>query len=88
MSPAEPAAPVRPSRFGRFFWRDPNTQFLLLAAAAGLCGGMGAIVFRFVTRYLTRLIVGSDLAGWTRYETALWRQAAQLIFMLQSMCRR
>ena len=60
MTPAEPAAPVRPSRFGRFFWRDPNTQFLLLAAAAGLCGGMGAIAFRFVTRYLTRLFVGSE----------------------------
>ena len=60
MSPAEPTAPVRPSRFGRFFWRDPNTQFLLLAAAAGICGGLGAIAFRFVTRYLTRLFVGAE----------------------------
>jgi len=60
VSSAETAAPARPPRFGRFFWRDPNTQFLLLAAAAGICGGLGAIAFRFVTRYLTRLLLGSE----------------------------
>jgi CIC family chloride channel protein len=60
MSSAESAAPARPPRFGRFFWRDPNTQFLLLAAAAGICGGLGAIAFRFVTRYLTGLFLGSQ----------------------------
>ncbi len=57
---SSPDPPARPSRFGRFFWRDPNTQFLLLAAAAGLLGGAGAIVFRFLTHRLTRLLVGSD----------------------------
>ena len=60
MSRADPAAPVRPSRFGRFFWRDPNTQFLLLAAAAGICGGLGAIAFRFITHFLTRVFLGSE----------------------------
>ncbi|HEX4440070.1 MAG TPA: chloride channel protein [Thermoanaerobaculia bacterium] len=60
MSAPEPVAPARPSRYGRLFWRDPNTQFLLLAAAAGICGGLGAIAFRFVTHYLTRLFVGSE----------------------------
>src|ERR1700674_509140 len=57
---SSPDSPARPSRFGRFFWRDPNTQFLLLAAAAGLLGGGGAIAFRFLTHRLTRLLVGSD----------------------------
>ena len=53
---SSPEAPARPSRFGRFFWRDPNTQFLLLAAAAGLLGRLGAIAFRFLTRSLTQLL--------------------------------
>jgi CIC family chloride channel protein len=57
---SSPDPPARPSRFGRFFWRDPNTQFLLLAAAAGLLGGSGAILFRFLTHRLTRLLVGTD----------------------------
>ena len=57
---SSPDPPARPSRFGRFFWRDPNTQFLLLAAAAGLFGGLGAIVFRFLNHRLTLLLVGSD----------------------------
>ncbi len=52
-------APTRPSRFGRFFWRDPNTQFLILAAVAGLAGGSGAIVFRWLTRTLTALLTGA-----------------------------
>jgi len=54
-----PDAPTRPARFGRFFWRDPNTQFLLLAAAAGLSGGAGAIAFRWLTRRLTALLMGT-----------------------------
>ncbi len=53
MSSPEAATPSRPSRFGRFFWRDPNTQFLLLAAAVGLLGALGAILFRAVTSRLT-----------------------------------
>ena len=57
---SSPDSPARPSRFGRFFWRDPNTQFLILAAVAGLLGGAGAILFRYLTRKLTRLLVGSD----------------------------
>jgi CIC family chloride channel protein len=56
---SSPDPPGRPSRFGRFFWRDPNTQFLILAAVAGLFGGAGAIVFRFLTHRLTQLLVGS-----------------------------
>ena len=38
MSSPEAPAPTRPSVFGRFFWKDPNTQFLLLAAAVGVAG--------------------------------------------------
>ncbi|MEO8430726.1 MAG: chloride channel protein [Acidobacteriota bacterium] len=57
MSSPEPATPSRPSRFGRFFWRDANTQFLLLAAAAGLLGALGAILFRAVTVRLTSLFL-------------------------------
>ncbi len=49
---SSPEAPSRPAILGRFFWRDPNTQFLILAAAAGLLGGLGAIVFRFLTQQL------------------------------------
>jgi len=60
MSAPEPVPPARPSRFGRFFWRDPNTQFLILAAAAGLLGGLGAIAFRFLTHRLTRMLMGAD----------------------------
>ncbi|HEY6146233.1 MAG TPA: chloride channel protein, partial [Thermoanaerobaculia bacterium] len=56
----EPATPTRPSRFGRFFWRDPNTQFLLLAAAVGLLGALGAIAFRFVTTRLTSLLLDAN----------------------------
>ena len=60
MTAPEPATPTRPSRFGRFFWRDPNTQFLLLAAAVGLLGAMGAIAFRFVTTKLTSLLIDAN----------------------------
>jgi len=59
MSSPEAATPSRPSRFGRFFWRDPNTQFLLLAAAVGLLGAMGAITFRAVTGRLTLWLMGA-----------------------------
>ena len=60
MSAPEPVSPARPSRFGRFFWRDPNTRFLILAAAAGILGGLGAIAFRYLTHRLTRLLVGAE----------------------------
>ena len=55
--PVEPLPPSRRSRFGGFFWRDPNTQFLLLAALAGVLGALGAIVFRFLTVRLTQLLL-------------------------------
>ena len=60
MSAPEPIEPVplsRRSRFGGFFWRDPNTQFLLLAALAGLLGALGAVVFRSLTIRLTHLLM-------------------------------
>ncbi len=60
MSAAEPVEPIpspRRSRFGGFFWRDPNTQFLLLAALAGLLGALGAVVFRALTMRLTQLLM-------------------------------
>jgi len=57
MSSPEPPVPSRPSRFGRFFWRDPNTQFLLLAAAVGVAGALGAIVFRTLSLVLTRWLL-------------------------------
>lgn len=65
MSASEPEAPVlstpsRLSRFGRFFWRDPNTQFLLLAAAVGVAGALGAVVFRFLTIRLTGLLMDAQ----------------------------
>ncbi len=60
MSAPEVQPPPRPSRFGRFFWRDPNTQFLILAAAAGLLGGLGAIGFRMLTHWLTRSLYGTE----------------------------
>jgi CIC family chloride channel protein len=59
MSAPDADDPPRPGRFGRFFWRDPNTQFLILAAAAGLLGGLGAIAFRSLTRALTSLFFGT-----------------------------
>src|SRR5262252_8085643 len=54
-----PEAPPR-GRFGRFFLRDPNTQFLLLAAAAGVLGAAGAIVFRWATTRLTHLLTNAE----------------------------
>ena len=47
-------------RFGRFFLRDPNTQFLLLAAAAGVLGAAGAVVFRWATTRLTHLLTSAE----------------------------
>jgi CIC family chloride channel protein len=60
MTSPEPPAPSRPSRFGRFFWRDPNTQFLLLAAAVGVAGALGAIGFRFLSVSLTRWLLDAE----------------------------
>jgi CIC family chloride channel protein len=60
MSSPEAATPSRASRFGRFFWRDPNTQFLLLSAVAGLLGAAGAIVFRWATTRLTHLLTNAE----------------------------
>jgi CIC family chloride channel protein len=60
MSSPEPPAPSRPSRFGRFFWRDPNTQFLLLAAAVGVLGALGAVLFRTLSARLTHLLIGAE----------------------------
>jgi CIC family chloride channel protein len=57
VEPVEPLPPSRRSRFGGFFWRDPNTQFLLLAALAGVLGALGAVVFRFLTIRLTHLLM-------------------------------
>ena len=56
----EPPVPSRPSRFGRFFWRDPNTQFLLLAAAVGVLGALGAVAFRTLAIQLTRLLLDAE----------------------------
>jgi chloride channel protein, CIC family len=60
MSSPEAPAPTRPSRFGRFFWRDPNTQFLLLAAAVGLAGAIGAVGFRALSVRLTHLLFDAE----------------------------
>jgi CIC family chloride channel protein len=60
MSSPEAPAPTRPSRFGRFFWRDPNTQFLLLAAAVGLAGALGAVGFRALSARLTQLLFDAE----------------------------
>ncbi|HKB69344.1 MAG TPA: chloride channel protein [Thermoanaerobaculia bacterium] len=46
-------------RFARFFWRDPNTQFLALAVLVGVLGAAGAIVFRTATIWLTSHLLGS-----------------------------
>lgn len=59
MSSPEAPVPSRSSRFGRFFWRDPNTQFLLLAAVAGVLGALGAVLFRALTSRLTHLLMGT-----------------------------
>jgi len=60
MSSPEPAEPSHPSRFGRFFWRDPNTQFLLLAALAGALGAIGAVLFRWTTARLTHVWMDAE----------------------------
>jgi CIC family chloride channel protein len=68
MSSAEPPVaaipPSRRSRFGSFFWRDPNTQFLALAAVAGVLGALGAVVFRLLTSRLTlTLLDATDIVS-------------------------
>ena len=60
MSSAETPKPSRPSRWGGFFWRDPNTQFLSLAAVVGVLGALGAILFRSLTIRLTHLLTGAE----------------------------
>jgi len=62
MSSAEGAPAPEPSRrsfpwFGRFFARDPNTQFFLLSAVAGALGALGAILFRAATTRLTSVLI-------------------------------
>ncbi len=57
----EPPAAVRAasSRFGsltRLFWHDPNNQFVLLAMMVGALGALGAIAFRAITGWLTRVL--------------------------------
>jgi CIC family chloride channel protein len=59
-SVAPPPEAPRRNRFGRFFLRDPNTQFLLLAAAAGVLGAAGAVVFRWTTTRLTHLLTSAE----------------------------
>ena len=60
MSETDPSATWRGRvlpRFGQFFWRDPNTQFLLLSAVAGALGAAGAILFRSATAWLTEWLL-------------------------------
>ncbi len=45
---------------GRVIWRDPDTQFFLLAVTAGVAGALGAIAFRAVARWLTHYLFGGD----------------------------
>jgi chloride channel protein, CIC family len=45
------------TQFTRFFWRDPNSQFVALAAFVGVLGATGAIAFRAVTEWLTVLLM-------------------------------
>jgi CIC family chloride channel protein len=47
----------RKPTFTRFFWHDPNTQFLGLAVLVGVLGAGGAILFRVITRGLTVLLM-------------------------------
>ena len=68
MSSAEPPVaaipPSRRPRFGSFLWRDPNTQFLVLAAVAGVLGALGAVVFRLLTSRLTlTLLDATDIVS-------------------------
>jgi CIC family chloride channel protein len=60
MSAVQGKGPQRAFRFGRVLWRDPDTQFFLLAVTAGAAGALGAIAFRFVVAWLTRLLFGGD----------------------------
>lgn len=60
MSPAQDKPPRRGFRFGRVLWRDPDTQFFLLAVTAGVAGALGAIAFRFLVQRLTNLLFGAD----------------------------
>ena len=57
------AAPRNPTfrlpQFGPLFWRDPDTQFLLLSAVAGALGALGAILFRAITSRLTEWLLDS-----------------------------
>jgi len=61
-------------RFARFFWRDPNTQFLGLAVLVGVLGAAGAIVFRAATVWLTTQWIGSPdvVSGASRL--AYWKR--------------
>ncbi|HXI02427.1 MAG TPA: chloride channel protein [Candidatus Saccharimonadales bacterium] len=65
------------SRLTRFFWRDPNTQFVGLAVLVGLLGAAGAIVFRWLTSRLTILLmqhpdVVSGAASLPAWKRVLW----------------
>jgi CIC family chloride channel protein len=41
----------------RLLWRDPNSQFVALAALVGILGAAGAILFRVMTRWVTLLLM-------------------------------
>jgi CIC family chloride channel protein len=64
------------ARFARFFWRDPNTQFLALAVLVGGLGSAGAIAFRAATRWITvHLMQTPDIVSGGSRLPFLWRIA-------------
>ena len=77
MSAAGASAPATGARADRFFfWKDPNTFFVLLAMAAGVFGALGAIVFRFTVASLTELFTGSGNVVAGAETLPLWAKIA------------